>query len=100
MTQREIAFVAPNKFRVISENGPLIHHYVCDGERFLIWPEGYPIPASYADAPKNFSELGLAGGPMSHPHFGGSCLYTFFGGSSLASTLTKNDAWQKKPTFR
>ena len=90
-TLREILFVAPNKFRVTSgraspQGGGLIHHYICDGERFLIWPEGYPTPATYASVPEHFSNMGFGGGAMGHPFFGGSCLYTFFGGSKLADT--------------
>lgn len=81
---RTIAYIAPNQFKITSGRDKPNFIYVCDGKRYIAKSitnrvETFPAPDQLPDAEKN--------GGLSHPHFGGSALYQFFGGAKNIDRL-------------
>jgi thiol-disulfide isomerase/thioredoxin len=77
---RSVVYAAPNRFKVVSGSPKLQFIYTCDGERFVEQRIGFNQPSEVYAAPAG---LGVADeDAMSHPHFGGSSLFKFFGGSA------------------
>ena len=97
---RSIVYDAPNRFHITATKyRQLTHEFICDGKKLVVLKKGYnqapeffEAPASLATATDNvFLNFSLG-----HPHFGGSSLYAFLGGSAGLNHLLDLDTVEKR----
>lgn len=88
---REISYVRPNRFRIVSSRNRLRTTCVCNGRTLVEISSGSADRTTVYDAPNRIWESCR---PLSHSMFCGSVLYQFFGG---AARLTELANLEKEP---
>jgi hypothetical protein len=86
---RELYFLRPNRFRVVSSRNRLTMTCVCDGQTLVETSSGSVDRSTVYDAPIGIWES--RGKDLSHSMFCGSVLYQFFGGSGCLTELANLD---------
>lgn len=89
--RREIYFVKPNKFKVVSVNGDgrFVMTSVSNGKTLAEYTSAPDLATMSYTAPKSIATAGSM--QMQHPMFCGSLLYKFFGGSASFDGLVNAD---------
>jgi len=86
---REISYVKPNIFKVVSNNMAMVQTVVSDGKSEIEFDNMTGQAPRKTTAPDSISEANTM--QMQHPMFCGSLIYQFFGGSNNYSGLVDAD---------
>jgi len=82
---RTIAYVKPNRFRIVSHNPRIVMTAVCDGTHLAEYTDQPGLQAMTYAAPPSIAKATSM--QMQHPMFCGSLLYKFFGGPDALANL-------------